>query len=127
MQDFQFIGSYDRRTRTGTIAAQDAHALVKASQPRRKPKNPKKNPKREWIDCQALAKVLGVLIGYDHIEFPNEGKFVTTFEKGKSYSYKYNSPNQCYESLLALQRDRLSRLSDAEAIASAEQAKSFFN
>jgi len=120
---FSIIGSYDQRTSTGTIAASDAHKMVKAS------KLPKpKTAKREWEDCRGLAKALGVLVGYDHIEFPKQGKFVTTscFENGKGYSYSHKRPNQCYEALLSLQRDRLARLSDEEAIAQAEQAKSFF-
>lgn len=125
MQDFQFIGSYDRRTTAGTINAENAHQMVKASKPKRQ-----QAKTWQWKDCRAMAKVLKVLIGYDHIEFPNyEGKFVTAsaFENGKRYSYKHHSPSQCYEALLLLQRDRLARLSDAEAIAAGQQAKQLFN
>jgi hypothetical protein len=121
---FTIIGSYDQRTNTGTIAAKDAHSMVKGSKlPKPKP------PKKTWEDCRALAKALKVLIGYDHIDFPNyEGKFVTSssFEQGKSYSYSHKKSSECYEALLILQRDRLARLSDEDAIAQAEQAKSFF-
>jgi len=124
MADFQFIGAYDQRTSVGTIAASDAHQMVKASKPR-KPKP----PRREWEDCRALAKAMRVLIGYDRIEFPNHGgKFVTTtsFENGKMYPYSHKRPSQCYEALLILQRDRLAKLSDEQAIADGQQAKSFF-
>lgn len=121
---FAFIGGYDLRTSTSTIAASEAHQMVKAS------KLPKpKNPKREWEDCRALAKALGVLVGYDHIEFPShDGKYVTTksFENGKSYRYSHKRPNQCYEALLNLQGDRLARLSDEEAIAQGQESKAFF-
>ena len=99
-------------------------ADIMGGKPKRQPKP--KSPKREWEDCRALGKAMGVIIGYDHIEFPkHNGKFWTTvaFENNKSYSYKHNRPKQCYEALLSLQRDRLARLSDAEAIAQAEQAK----
>jgi hypothetical protein len=36
---FQIIGSYDRRTMTGSIAAPDAHAMVKASRKQPEPKD----------------------------------------------------------------------------------------
>ena len=100
---------------------------VMGGKPNRQPKP--KSPKREWEDCRALGKQMGVLIGYDHIEFPtHNGKFWTTvsFEHGKRYGYKHNSPKQCYETLLSLQRDRLARLSDDEAIAAGLAAKECF-
>ena len=102
----------------------DAAAQLFGGKRKRQPKP--KSPKMGWEDCRALGKLLGVLIGYDHIEFPtHNGKFWTTvsFENGKRYGYKNYSPKQCYEALLSLQRDRLARLSDDEAIAQAEQAK----
>ena len=121
---FSIIGSYDQRTSTGAIAASEAHQMVKATK-KPKPKTPKKT--WEWEDCQALAKSMGVLIGYIYIQFPNHDKkfAASCFENGKMYSYKYNRPTQCYEALLTLQRDRLARLSDDEAIAQAEIAKDF--
>ena len=106
----------------------DAATQLFGGKRKRQPKP--KSPKMDWENCRSLGKLLGVLIGYDHIEFPtHNGKFWTTvaFENGKRYGFKHYSPNQCYESLISLQRDRLARLSDAEAIAASEQAKDFFN
>jgi hypothetical protein len=121
------IGSYDQRTSTGAIAASEAHQMVKASKQPKKPKTPKKT--WEWEDCRALAKTMKVLIGYIYIQFPSHDKefaAASCFENGKMYSYEYNRPTQCYEALLILQRDRLARLSDEEAIAAAQDAKAFF-
>ena len=102
----------------------DAAAQLFGGKRKRQPKP--KSPKMDWENCRALGKQMGVLIGYDHIEFPkHNGKFWTTvaFENNKSYGYKHNSPKQCYESLLSLQRDRLARLSDDDAIAAGQSAK----
>ena len=62
-----------------------------------------------WEDCQALAKALDVMLGHNSILFESG---MTSFENGKMYGYR--NPSQCHESLLALHRDRLSRMSDEE-------------
>ena len=71
-----------------------------------------------WEDCRNLAAILNVMLGHDSILFESG---LTSFENGKAYSYR--NPTQCYEALLSLQRDRLARLSDAEAIADGIAAK----
>lgn len=73
-----------------------------------------------WDDCTALAQMLNVTLSPRVVLFADG-----SFEHGKQYSFR--NPSQCYEALLSLQRDRLARLSDAEAIAASEQAKDFFN
>ncbi len=69
-----------------------------------------------WGDCKALAKVLNVTLSPRAVLFADG-----SFEHGKAYSYR--NASQCYEALLSLQRDRLARLSDAEAIADGIAAK----
>lgn len=85
-------------------------------------KTKRQRPAKRWTqeDCQALAAILNVSLGHDSILFKG-----SSFELGKRYSYR--NASQCYEALLSLQRDRLARLSDAEAIAQAKQANDFFN
>lgn len=112
MGNFEFIGGYDRRTVTGTIAAADAHKMVKAS---RTPKR-QSPPKPTWENCQALAKRLNVSLAGDHVWFG-----ASSFESGKMYGFK-NAP-QAYGALLQLQRDRLAKLSDEQAIADGIAAK----
>ena len=94
-----------------------------------KPKTKRPAKTWQWQDCKDSAKVLNedwepklkITLGRNAILFADG----SSFELGKRYGYR--NPSQCYEALLSLQRDRLARLSDAEAIASAEQAKDFFN
>ena len=110
---FQSINAIPIDARYGGMPVAIASDIM--GKPKRQPKP--KSPKMDWENCRALAKAMGVLIGYNRIEFPQTGgEFVTTssFENGKSYSYKHSSPNQCYEQLLSLHRDRLSRMSDEE-------------
>ena len=85
--------------------------------------------KRSWEDCQTLVKILNkdwdepsskINLGYNAIQFADG----SSFEHGKQYSFR--NPSQCYKALLSLQRDRLARLPDAEAIAQGNEAKSFF-
>lgn len=94
-----------------------------------KPKR-QRRAKRSWEDCQTLVKILNkdwdepsskINLGYNAILFADG----SSVELGKMYGYR--TPSQCYEQLLSLHRDRLARLSDAEAIAQAEQAKQLFN
>ena len=87
-----------------------------------KPKRQRPAKRWTWEDCRNLAAILNVVLGCDSILFE---RGLTSFENGKAYHYR--NASQCYESLLSLQRDRLARLSDAEAIAQAEQAKQLFN
>ncbi len=77
-----------------------------------------KGPAKRWTwdDCTALAQMLNVTLGRDSVLFAG-----SAFEYGKRYGYR--NPSQCYEALLSLQRDRLARLSDAEAIADGIAAK----
>lgn len=86
-------------------------------------KTKRQRPAKRWTqeDCRALATILNVSLGRDSILF----KGCSSFELGKRYSYR--NASQCYEALLSLQRDRLARLPDAEAIAAGRQAKEFFN
>lgn len=72
-----------------------------------------------WEDCRALASILNVSLGNGEILFDG-----SAFELGKRYGYR--SASQCYEALLSLQRDRLARLSDADAIAAGQAAKECF-
>ena len=67
-----------------------------------------------WDDCRSLAAILSVSLGRNAILFADG----SSFELGKRYGYR--NASQCYESLLSLQRDRLARLTDAEAIAAPE-------
>ncbi len=87
-----------------------------------KPKPKRQRPAKRWTweDCQALAAILKVALGRDSILFDG-----SSFELGKRYGYR--NPSQCYESLLSLQRDRLARLSNDDAIAAGIAAKQFFN
>ncbi len=52
MATLEIIGSYDRRTNLGMIASPDAHAMVKASAPR------KTKVKRGIEECMAIANGL---------------------------------------------------------------------
>lgn len=72
-----------------------------------------------WDDCKALAKVLNVTLGRNAILFVDG-----SFEHGKRYGYR--NASQCYEALLTLQRDRLSRMTDDDAIAAGLAAKECF-
>ena len=65
----EIIGSYDRRTNTGTIYASDAHAMVKASATR-------KTIKRGIEECMAIANGL---IQAQICE--NEGKYYVSTPK----------------------------------------------
>lgn len=94
-----------------------------------KPKR-QRRAKRSWEDCQTLVKILNkdwdepsskINLGYNAILFADG----SSVELGKMYGYR--TPSQCYEQLLSLHRDRLARLSDAEAIAQAKQSKQLFN
>lgn len=82
-----------------------------------------KGPAKRWTweDCQALAGILKVALARTAILF-RDG---SSFEHGKRYGYR--NASQCYEALLSLQRDRLARRSDEEAIAAAQDAKQLFN
>jgi len=93
----------------------DASAQLFGGKPKRQ-----RPTKRSWEDCQDLAGILKVALARTAILF-RDG---SSFEQGKRYGYR--NASQCYESLLSLQRDRLARLSDAEAIAQGNEAKSFF-
>ena len=86
-----------------------------------KPKRQRPSKRWTWEDCQALAGILKVALGRTAILF----KDGSSFEHDKRYGYR--NASQCYEALLSLQRDRLDRRSDAEAIAAGRQAKEFFN
>lgn len=66
----EIIGSYDRRTNTGTMYAPDAHAMVKASAPR------KTAIKRGIEECMAIANGL---IQAQICE--NEGKYYVSTPK----------------------------------------------
>ena len=70
MQTLEIIGGYDRRTNTGTIYAPDAHAMVKASAPR------KTAIKRGIEECMAIAN------GFIQAEIcENEGKYYVSTPK----------------------------------------------
>lgn len=86
-----------------------------------KPKPKRQRPAKRWTweDCTALAQMLNVTLSPRVVLFADG-----SFENGKQYSFR--NPSQCYEALLSLQRDRLARLSDAEAIAQGNETKSFF-
>lgn len=84
-----------------------------------KPKRQRPAKRWTWDDCKALAAILSVSLGCDCVLF-SDG----SFEHGKRYGYR--NPSQCYEALLSLQRDRLARLSDANAIAAGLAAKECF-
>ena len=103
----------------------DASAQLFGGKP--KAKGPAK--RWDWEDCKDLAKVLNedwepklkITLGRNAILFADG----SSFEHGKRYGYR--NPSQCYESLLSLQRDRLARMSDDDAIAAGIAAKQFFN
>lgn len=96
----------------------DASAQLFGGKP--KAKGPAK--RWTWEDCRNLAAILNVVLGCDSILFE---RGLASFENGKAYHYR--NPSQCYESLLSLQRDRLARLPDAEAIAAGLSAKQLFD
>ena len=102
--------------RFGNCPVAIAEAVLGGKRKRQRP-----SKRWTWEDCQGLAKILSVTLGRDSVLFENG----SSFELGKRYGYR--NPSQCYESLLSLQRDRLARLSDDDAIAQAEQANDFFN
>lgn len=85
-----------------------------------KPKRQRTARRWTWDDCKALVKVLNVTLGRDSVLFADG----SSFELGKRYGYR--NASQCYESLLSLQRDRLARLSDDDAIAAGLAAKECF-
>jgi hypothetical protein len=93
-------------------------AIAEAVLGKPKPKRQRPAKRWNWEDCRNLAAILNVMLGHDSILFESG---LTSFENGKAYSYR--NPTQCYEALLSLQRDRLARLSDAEAIADGIAAK----
>lgn len=84
-----------------------------------KPKAKRQRPAKRWTweDCQGLAAILKVALARTAILF-RDG---SSFEQGKRYGYR--NASQCYEALLSLQRDRLARLSNDDAIAAAQDAK----
>ena len=93
-----------------------------------KPKAKRPAKTWQWQDCKDLAKVLNedwepklkITLGRNAILFADG----SSFEHGKRYGYR--NPSQCYESLLSLQRDRLARMSNDEAIAAGLAAKECF-
>ena len=117
MQDFQFIGGYDRRTRTGTISAPTAHNMVKASHA--KVATPRKPKPRTIAEIKARAEDIGVKAeienGYIYLTPPYTSEYFATDKK------------RAWGILDEIFLEILKRQSDEEAIASAEQAKSFFN
>ena len=76
----------------------------------------KRSAKHSQEDCKALTKVLNedcepnlkITLGHNAILFADG----SSFEHGKRYGYR--NASQCYEALLLLHRDRLSRMSDEE-------------
>jgi hypothetical protein len=83
MQDFQFIGGYDRRARTGTLSAPDAHKMVKASQA--KVSTPRKPKSRTIAEIKARAEQIGAKLeienGYIYLTPPYSSEYFATDKK----------------------------------------------
>jgi hypothetical protein len=117
MQDFQFIGGYDRRTRTGTLSAPDAHKMVKASQV--KVSTPRKPKSRTIAEIKARAEQIGAKLeienGYIYITPPYSSEYFATDKK------------RAWSILDEIFLEVLKRQPDADAINAGQQAKEFFS
>ena len=116
---FSFIGSYDQRTATGTIAAQDAHAMVKASQ--LKISTPRKPKPRTIAEIMKRAEQMGV-----YAEHIGREIYFTPDPKGKSAEYICTNQKHAWRVLDQIAAEQLASLTDEQAIAAAQDAKSFF-
>lgn len=115
----QFIGSYDRRTGTGTIAASDAHQMVKASQ--LKVSTPRKPKTRTIAEILKRAEQMGV-----YAEHIGREIYFTPDPKGKSAEYICTTQKHAWQVLDQIAAEALAKLTDDQAIAQGQEAKSFF-
>jgi len=113
----EFIGSYDRRTATGTISSAVAHGLAQNTR--------KTAIKRGIEECQALARHL---IDADIQE--NEGRYYITTPKLPTKCFVCKAlkkdKSALYNTLLDIQRLVLQGMSDAEIFTRSEEYKGDF-
>jgi hypothetical protein len=115
----EIIGSYDRRTNTGTMYAPDAHAMVKASTPR------KTQIKRGIEECMAIAN------GLTQAQIcENEGKYYISTPKLPLRMFVCKALKRdktaLYNQLLDIQAIVIKAMSDEEVFAKAAEYKSSF-
>lgn len=109
----QIIGSYDRRTMIGTIAAPDAHAMVKANAPKvSKPRAPKS---RTIEEIQKRCKEMGV-------KFESQGKEIYLTPSSSSEYYS-TSQKHAWQVLDRIASDILATLSDDQVFEQSTKAK----
>lgn len=115
----EIIGGYDRRTKTGTIYAPDAHAMVKATASR------KTAIKRGMEECLAIANGL-----INATIQENEGRYYITTPKlpTRCFVCKVLKKDKAslYNTLLDIQRLVLQTMSDDEVSELAKQYKGDF-
>jgi len=115
----QIIGGYDRRTSTGSIYAPDAHAMVKATAPR------KTQIKRGMEECLAIANGL---IQAQICE--NEGRYYISTPKLPLRMFVCKALKKdktaLYNQLLDIQHLVIKAMSDAEVFALSAQYKQDF-
>jgi hypothetical protein len=106
-QALQIIGSYDNRTRTGTIASPEAHAMVKASAPR------KALIKRGMDECLAIANGLIQAQIYE-----NGGRYYVSTPELPTRIFICKALKRdktpLYNTLVDIQRQTIQAISDAE-------------
>lgn len=124
MSNFEFLGGYDRRTTSGTIAAPDAHKMVKSSA--LKISTPRKPKARSFEEIKSRAKQMGV-------EVKIEGKTLFLFppkfdangkQIGQNYGqYHSATKNTSWQVLDNIAAEILASKSDEQAIADGIAAK----
>lgn len=108
---FQFIGGYDNRRTASTIAASDAHQMVKASIKTSKPRAPKA---RSIDEIRDRAVMMGVT-------FEMQGKVIYLTPSGTSEYYTTNK-TKAWQVLDQISADILATLTDDQVFDQANKA-----
>lgn len=116
MNSFQFIGAYDRRTSVGTIAASEAHQMVKSTA--LKISQPRKPKTRTIAEILRRAEQMGV-----YAEHIGREIYFTPDPKGKSAEYIRTTQKYAWQVLDNIAAEILASKSDEQAIADGIAAK----
>lgn len=114
---FEFIGSYDNRTTTGTIAASEAHQMVKASQVQIS--TPRKPKARTIAEIKQRAAKIGAKIEI-------EGKWLL-ISHPISKEYYSTDKRGAWQTLDEIQLEIVKAKPNKAIAAEAQDAISFFN
>ena len=115
----EFIGGYDNRYNTSTIAASDAHNMVKSTA--LKISAPRKPKTRTIAEILKRAEQMNI-----YAEKCNGEIYFTPDPKGKSAEYICTNQKHAWQVLDKIAADQLASLTDDQAIAQGQEAKAIF-